>query len=441
LRDRFEWLEWQPLETLEAIRAGSAQIAVIGLGYVGLPLALRATACGFSVTGLDSDSSRVDQLMSGRSTVLEIPDDVLAGAVQTGRFIATVDTSNLAKADVIVICVPTPLRDDLPDVSFIEAAASAVARNLRSGQLVVLESTTYPGTTEELLRGILETSGLKCGDDFFLGFSPERIDPGNPTYRLDNVPKIIGGFDAASTDVMEAFYGSIVEKVVRVSSPKAAEMAKLLENTYRHVNIALANEMAILCHDLGIDVWEVIEAASTKPFGFQAFYPGPGWGGHCIPIDPSYLSWRVRKMGSTARFVELAREFNQRMPGYVVQRIAEALNESSVSLRGSSVFVIGVAYKPDISDVRESPALEIIDRLKRSGVAVSFHDPYVESVHVKGERMERSELTAERLAAADLVLFHTSHTVYEPAFIAASSRLVLDTRNYFKGTSGPIVKL
>lgn len=324
-------------------------------------------------------------------------------------------------------------------MTYVEAAATSVAKHLHPGQLIILESTTYPGTTEELLLKILESSGLKAGVDFYLGFSPERIDPGNETYTLTNVPKIVGGIDEKSTDLMEAFYTTFIDTVVRVSSPRAAEMAKLLENTYRHVNIALVNEIAILCHDLGIDIWEVIDAAATKPFGFQPFYPGPGWGGHCIPVDPAYLSWRVRQMGATARFVELAREFNQKMPGYVVQRITEALNDLGTSLKGSKILVMGVAYKADIEDIRESPALEIIDKLLKAGSDVSFADPYVASIPTRNGEMT-ARLWSD-VADYDLVLVHTDHSAFDWPEIVKTARSILDTRNALAGLEGPIVKL
>ncbi|HWD10024.1 MAG TPA: nucleotide sugar dehydrogenase, partial [Actinomycetota bacterium] len=368
---------------LQHIHERTATVAVVGLGYVGLPVAVAAANAGFSVVGYDVSEARTAQLMAGDSYVLDISNDELGAVLAAGRFRATSDPEEVGQADVIVICVPTPLRDDLPDMSYIEAAGNLVAKGLKPGRLVILESTTYPGTTEELLKGILETSGLKCGQDFSLGFSPERIDPGNTRFKLENVPKVVGGFDADATSLMKAFYSSFVHTVVTVSSPRTAEMAKLLENTYRHVNIALVNEIAILCHDLGIDVWEVITAAATKPFGYQPFYPGPGWGGHCIPVDPAYLSWRVRQLGDTAHFIDLAREINNRMPVYVVQRIAEALNEEGKSLKGSAVLILGVAYKPDVGDLRESPALDVIARLRKSGANVSFHDPYVGSIRLE----------------------------------------------------------
>jgi UDP-N-acetyl-D-glucosamine dehydrogenase len=429
------------LDTLEAIQSLRAPVAVIGLGYVGLPLALRAVECGFTVTGFDTDPDRVSRLVRGESPFLQVPAAEVASAFRSGRFNATGDFSLLAEADVILICVPTPLKLDLPDTSAIESAAERVAATLKRGQLVVLESTTYPGTTEELLLKALESSGLKAGIEFHLGFSPERVDPGNDTFRLDNVPKIVGGIDELSTELMDAFYSKLVDRVVRVSSARTAEMAKLLENTYRHVNIALVNEIAILCHDLGIDVWEVIDAAQTKPFGFQAFYPGPGWGGHCIPVDPAYLSWRVRQIGATARFVELAREFNQRMPGYVVQRIADALNEQDKSLKGSSILILGIAYKADIDDVRESPALDIIERLRKAGAKVAFHDPYIGTLKIKGTALNGEPLDQATLSRADLVLLHTGHSSLDAAFIARNSRLILDTRNFFKGIEGPVVRL
>jgi UDP-N-acetyl-D-glucosamine dehydrogenase len=321
-------------------------------------------------------------------------------------------------------------------MTYIEEAGKLVATSLAPGRLVILESTTYPGTTEELLREILESSGLRCGPDFSLGFSPERIDPGNTRFTLADVPKVVGGMDAEATALMEAFYRAFIQRVVPVSSPKTAEMAKLLENTYRHVNIALVNEIAILCHDLGIDVWEVIDAAATKPFGFQAFYPGPGWGGHCIPVDPAYLSWRVRQMNQTAHFVELARQINDRMPAYVVQRVGECLNEEGKSLKGSRVLVLGVAYKPDVADVRESPALRIIALLRRSGARVAFHDPHVASIGLDGGSLERVELDEERLREADVVVVVTNHSGYGWDWVVRHAPMILDTRNALAGLAG-----
>jgi len=432
------------LVLLQNIQERKATVGVVGLGYVGLPLAVAAANAGFSVIGFDVSETKTQQLAAGDSYVLDITNDELGAALATGRFVPTTDPDAVAAADVIVICVPTPLRDDLPDMTYIEAAGNMVAKGLKPGSLVILESTTYPGTTEELLKGILESSGLKCGPDFSLGFSPERIDPGNARFKLENVPKVVGGIDADATSLMKAFYATFVDTVVTVSSPKTAEMAKLLENTYRHVNIALVNEIAILCHDLGIDVWEVIKAASTKPFGYQPFYPGPGWGGHCIPVDPAYLSWRVRQLGETAHFIDLAREINNRMPVYVVQRVADALNDEGKSLKGSSVLVLGVAYKPDVGDLRESPALEIIARLRKSGANVSFHDPYVESLRLEAENntvLTGVPLDDQRLGDADIVVVVTNHSSYAWEVVARHASLILDTRNALDGVEGRVIRL
>jgi UDP-N-acetyl-D-glucosamine dehydrogenase len=429
------------LVLLQNIQDRKATVAVIGLGYVGLPLALGAAAAGFTVIGYDTETERIEDLARGVSYILDVTGDELAAAVNAGRFRPTRDPEALREADIIIVCVPTPLHNELPDMTFIEAAGAMIAETLLPGRLVILESTTYPGTTEELLKDLLEKSGLKCGPDFSLGFSPERIDPGNTKFRLANVPKIVGGIDADSTSLMKAFYSTFVDKVVTVSSPKTAEMAKLLENTYRHVNIALVNEIAILCHDLGIDVWEVIGAAATKPFGYQPFYPGPGWGGHCIPVDPAYLSWRVRQMGQTAHFVDLAREINDRMPIYVVQRIGDALNEEGKSLKGSSVLVLGVAYKPDVSDLRESPALEIITRLRKSGTIVTYHDPYVPSIRLDEDTLESIELDDQHLRDADLVVVVTNHSSYAWEVVGRHAALILDTRNALAGVEGRIIRL
>lgn len=415
-------------------------MAVIGLGYVGLPLALAAADSGFETVGIDQDPERVAMIEKGLSPLLDVPDEEIARNLESGSFRATSETQVLAEADIIVICVPTPLKDELPDMSYIESAGKEISKHLRIGQLVILESTTYPGTTEELLFGLLDSPDLKAGVDFHLGFSPERIDPGNEEFTLRNVPKIVGGLNEQSTELMTAFYSTFIETVVKVSSPKAAEMAKLLENTYRHVNIALVNEIAILCHDLGIDVWEVIDAAATKPFGFQAFYPGPGWGGHCIPVDPAYLSWRVRQMGATARFVDLAREFNDKMPSYVVQRVQEALNEHGRSLKGASILVLGVAYKADVADLRESPAIEIIERMLKSGAEVQYNDPHVAQIRLRGQAMESMPLEPH-LRAADLVLIHTAHSAYNWPTVAKQGRLIFDTRNVIARPASNVIRL
>lgn len=430
-----------PQALAQRIDDRTATVAVIGLGYVGLPLAVAAAQAGFEVIGFDTEAERVAALARGASHVLDIDPADLATELSSGRFRPTTDPQALGQADVAVICVPTPLRNELPDMTFIENAGRAIAAGLTRGRLVILESTTYPGTTEEYLRAILETSGLLAGEDFWLGFSPERIDPGNPEYQLANVPKIVGGLDGASTALMAAFYGCFIGKIVRVSSPRAAEMAKLLENTYRHVNIALINEIALLCHGLGVDVWEVIDAAASKPFGFQAFYPGPGWGGHCIPVDPAYLSWRVRQMHQTAHFIDLAREVNERMPVYVAQRVGDALNEEGRSLKGSTLLILGVAYKADVADLRESPALNIISRLKRSGANVSYHDPYLASITLDSGPMSSVTLDIERLEAADLVVIITNHSSYDWETITRHARLILDTRNALAGFEGRIIRL
>lgn len=437
-RDRYTSVAMTPEERL-ADR--SAHVCVIGLGYVGLPLAMSAAKAGFRVTGIDVSEERVRHVCSGTGNLTDLDDAELKHEIDAGRLSATTDVAVLATADVAVICVPTPLKDELPDMSHVISATESVAATLHDGQLVVLESTTYPGTTEELMVEILQASGLAVGRDFFLGFSPERIDPGNETYGLSNVPKVIGGIDERSTKLMASFYSAMVEQVIEVSSPRTAEMVKLLENTYRHVNIALINELAILAHELDIDIWEVVDAAGTKPFGFQTFYPGPGWGGHCIPVDPSYLSWRVRQTGGTARFVELAREINKRMPAYVVQRVADALNDVGRSLRGSSILVLGVTYKRDVADLRETSAIPIIDRLVKGGALVSYTDPFIMDIETDRGGMSAVALTKSVLISSDLVLVHTDHSEYDWEWIADHSRLVLDTRHVFRSHAERVVKL
>lgn len=430
------------LDLLESIRRRRATVSVVGLGYMGLPIALRVAESGFTVLGLDIDPSRVQDINRRRTqTVPAFPGGRSDGAVSTGSFTASADPSLLAAADIILICVPTPLDNDLPDLAHIRRAATMVAAHLRHQKLIILESTSYPGTTDELLREILESTGLKAGTDFYLGFSPERVDPGNAEFDIANTPKIVAGFDQKSTVLMEAFYGTLVSRVVTVSSTKTAEMAKLLENTYRHVNIALANELAIVCHDLGIDVWEVIEAAATKPFGFQAFYPGPGWGGHCVPVDPAYLSWRVRQMGATAKFVELALELNRQMPAYIIQRLREVLESQGKELAASCVLVLGVAYKPDVSDFRQSPAIEIIQLLLKAGASVTFHDPHVAWLPLPDFTLDCSPMNDQTLSSSDITLLHTGHSAFDAAHIARRSRLIFDARNFFQGIPGRIVRL
>src|SRR6516164_8640047 len=404
-------------------------VLVIGLGYVGLPLAIAAARAGFRVTGLDTSEKIVAGLLAGRSHVDDVTDAEIAEMLAAG-FRATTDEAEVGPQDVIVICVPTPLSEaDGPDLSAVRAAAQTAGRLLRAGTLVSLESTTYPGTTEEVVRPLLEkASGLNAGTDFWLAFSPERIDPGNPEFGLANTPKIVGGITPACTDAAESFYGRICDQVVRAKSAREAEMAKLLENTYRHVNIALVNEMAIFCRELDVDLWDAIRCAATKPFGFEPFYPGPGVGGHCIPIDPNYLSYKVRTLGYPFRFVELAQEINGRMPGYVTERAAELLNRNAQPVNGARVLLLGVTYKKDIADQRESPARPIARKLRARGAAVAYHDPYVPAWQVEGEAVPRAADLQAAVAAADLVILLQAHQDYDLARIAASARLLLDTR-------------
>jgi UDP-N-acetyl-D-glucosamine dehydrogenase len=404
-------------------------VLVIGLGYVGLPLAVQAARAGFRVTGYDTRAEITAGLMAGRSHVDDVTDAEVAGMVAQG-FRAVTDETRLGGHDVIVICVPTPLTvADGPDLSAVRAATDTAGRLLRPGTLVSLESTTYPGTTEEVVRPLLEkASGQSAGLGFSLAFSPERIDPGNPEFGFANTPKIVGGVTPACTDAAASFYGRICDQVVRAKSAREAEMAKLLENTYRHVNIALVNEMAIFCRELDVDLWDAIRCAATKPFGFQPFYPGPGVGGHCIPIDPNYLSYKVRTLGYPFRFVELAQEINGRMPAYVTERAAELLNRHAQPLNGARVLLLGVTYKRDIADQRESPARPIARKLRGRGAAVAYHDPYVPDWQVDGQAVPRAEDLEAAVAAADLVILLQSHQGYDPARIARTARLMLDTR-------------
>jgi UDP-N-acetyl-D-glucosamine dehydrogenase len=414
----------------DKIETRTATFGVIGLGYVGLPLATAFAAVGFPVLGFDVTQPTVDGLNQGQSHIKDVPSATVHDLVQAERFAATTDMARLAEADVISICVPTPLsktRD--PEMSYVQTATESVAKSLRPGQLIILESTTYPGTTREVILPQLEATGLKAGEDFFLAFSPERIDPGNPTYGITNTPKVVGGLEPVSTDLGTRFYSAAIEHVHPVSTPEAAEMVKLHENTFRAVNIALANETALMCDRLGIDVWEVIDAAKTKPFGFMPFYPGPGIGGHCIPLDPHYLSWKMKTLNYRARFIELASEINASMPEYWVDKVAAALNEQEKSVRGSDILMIGVAYKPDIDDVRESPALDIIALLQQAGAHVAYHDPYVPEIQVPAGTMTSVDLTAEGLQAADAVVIATDHQVVDTGLILATAKMVVDTRH------------
>ncbi|TMR24708.1 nucleotide sugar dehydrogenase [Nonomuraea turkmeniaca] len=403
-------------------------LAVIGLGYVGMPLAKEAVGAGLRVVGVDVDPAKVEALNAGQSYIDDLTDADLEHMLVNG-FTATLDETVLARSNTIVICVPTPLDEDhRPDLSAVEGATKTVARNLSKGTLVVLESTTWPGTTDEVARPLLESSGLVAGEDFHLAFSPERIDPGNPKFGLRNTPKVVGGYTTTCRDSATAFYGQFIEQVVPVSGTREAEMAKLLENTYRHVNIALVNEMAIFCDELGIDLWEAIEAAATKPFGFQKFLPGPGVGGHCIPVDPSYLSYTVRKLGYPFRFVELAQEINERMPSYVVARVQRLLNRHKKPVNGAKVVMLGVTYKPDIADERETPALPVARALLELGADLSFADPYVKEWSVDGTPVPREEDLAEAVVNADVTLLMQQHAAFDLDMVEAKARLVLDTR-------------
>ncbi len=418
---------------IEKIDDRSAKVCVIGMGYVGLPLAVEACKAGYTVDGYDVSEKKINILNSGGSDVDDIPASVVAELVESGKLKNTTDPSIIREADIITICVPTPLNKTKdPDVSYILDACGKIAEFMKPGTFAVLESTTYPGTTEELILPKLEESGLKVGEDFFLAFSPERVDPGNPVYQTHNTPKVVGGITDACNEVAKAFYETTIENVVMVSSTKAAEMVKLLENTFRSVNIGLVNEVALMCDRLGINVWEIIDAAATKPFGFMAFYPGPGLGGHCIPIDPHYLSWKLKSLNYYARFIELAGEINGNMPSYVVSQAADILNEIGKPIKDSKVVILGMAYKKDISDVRESPALDLLQLFKDKGANVAFNDPHIESIHWGDGTLESSDLTDDLLSNADLVVISTDHKVYDWNNIVANSRLILDTRNALK---------
>ncbi|MEK6285065.1 MAG: nucleotide sugar dehydrogenase [Acidobacteriota bacterium] len=418
-------------EILNKLNERRAIVGVIGLGYVGLPLAVEFARGGLKVIGFDLDQSRVDSINNGRSYIPDVPTEMVAALVERGKLSAATDFSHLAEADAVIICVPTPLRKTKePDISFILAAAEQVKTYLHSPQLVVLESTTYPGTTDEVVLPMLEATGLSLDKDFYLAFSPERVDPGNQQYQTNNIPKVVGGVSASSTDIAAALYSTIVDEVHKVSSARVAETAKLLENTYRSVNIGLVNEMAQLCYHIGIDSWEVIEAAATKPFGFMAFYPGPGIGGHCIPLDPHYLSWKARLHGFEARFIGLAEEVNSHMPGHVVQLVQDGLNNHGKAVKGSRILVLGVAYKRDINDVRESPALGIVDQLLRKGAEISYHDPFIDEMSLDGRgSLSSVALTDEALSGCDCAVIVTDHSDVDYAQVVRLAPLIVDTRN------------
>ena len=428
---------------LDRIRSKQARVGIIGLGYVGLPLAVEFAIIGFDVTGFDVDAEKVDQIRAGRSYIPDVETSDLAAVVTSGHLHATADMNLLGEMDAIDICVPTPLRKTKdPDLSYVVQAVEAVAARLKCGQLVILESTTYPGTTDEVVQPMLEERGLKAGTDFFLAFSPERVDPGNKVYTTRNIPKIVGGLDPRSTEAACALYGQIVETVVPVSSTRVAEMVKLLENTFRAVNIGLVNEIALMCHKLDVDVWEVIDAAKTKPFGFMPFYPGPGVGGHCIPIDSYYLSWKARQNGFEARFIELAGQVNASMPDYVVERVGEALNAVRKSINGSRIHLLGVAYKRDVGDLRESPALDILDLLARRGAKVTYSDPYVPQLRHGTHVLESVPENVAIAAKPDCLVICTDHSAFDWDTVVQCGSPVVDTRNALKNHKSPsIVRL
>ena len=428
-------------EIIKLITEKSARVGVIGLGYVGLPLVVEFAQRGFHSTGFEVDERKAAEINAGNSYIGDVSSSAVKELVTEGRLRATTDFSNLNACDAIIICVPTPLRKTKePDVSYILAAAEQIQKNLRRGQLIVLESTTYPGTTDEVLLPMFEETALKLDEDFLLAFSPERVDPGNPQFQTHNIPKVVGGCTQDSTEVAAHLYSHVVRDVHAVSSARVAEAAKLLENTFRAVNIGMANEMARLCYALGIDTWEVIRAAATKPFGFMPFYPGPGIGGHCIPLDPHYLSWKARQHGFDSRFIGLAEEVNSRMPEHVVQLVADGLNDERKAMKGSRVLLLGVAYKKDINDVRESPALSIIDRLRAKGADVRYHDPFVSEIrfddaHTEstGEPLESVTLTDEELRASDCLVIVTDHSEIDYKRVCELSSLIVDTRNALNG--------
>ncbi|MCS7288637.1 MAG: nucleotide sugar dehydrogenase [Roseiflexus sp.] len=418
---------------LQRIADRSARVGVVGVGYVGLPLAAVFGAAGLRVTAIDASAERVAAINAGRSYINDVPTDVVAHLRAEGLLEATTDFRVLAELDAISICVPTPLRKTRdPDISAIVAVTEQIAQRLRPGQVIVLESTTYPGTTREVILPRLEASGLRVGTDYFLAFSPERVDPGRTDWTTRNTPKVMGGVTPACLEVARTLYETAIERVVPVSSPEVAEMVKLLENTFRAVNIGLVNEVLLMCDKLGLDVWEVIDAAATKPFGFMKFTPGPGLGGHCIPIDPLYLSWKLKMLNYTARFIDLASEVNTEMPRYWVQKVQDALNDAGRAVRGSRVLVLGVAYKRDVDDVRESPALDIIHLLYEKGALVSYHDPHVPEVQVEGRRLRCEPDLDDALRMADCVIIVTDHSAYDWRRIARQARRVVDTRGVLR---------
>lgn len=430
------------MKLVDKIRKKKIRSAVIGLGYVGLPLAVELAEAGVEVVGIDLDKTKVDAINNKKSYIQDVPTAKVKDLVSKGMLTATNVYSALMNVDTINICVPTPLRKTKePDISYIVKSAEQIARFLKKGQLIILESTTYPGTTDEVLLPMFEAKGLKVGKDFFLAFSPERVDPANPQYNTRNIPKVVGGVTPECTDAAKALYELAIDTVFPVSSTRVAETVKLLENTFRAVNIGLVNELALMCDKMNINVWEVIDAAKTKPFGFMAFYPGPGLGGHCIPIDPFYLSWKARLFGFEARFIELAGQINGAMPEHVVKKIGDALNEIGKSVKGAKVLILGVAYKKNVSDFRESPAFEVIHFLRQKGATVSYSDPHVPSIKEGEVTMKSVKLTPELLKKSDCVVIITDHAKYDYSLIVQHANLVLDTRNAIKVKSNKVVKL
>ncbi len=432
---------------LEVINARSARVGVVGLGYVGLPLAVEFAKAGYTVTGIDLALGKIDAINRGESYIPDVPTHEVGEAVKAGKLTATSDFSVVANLDTVNICVPTPLRKTKdPDMSYIVSAVEAIAAHLHPGLLVILESTTYPGTTIEVVQPILEEkSGLKAGVDFFLAFSPERVDPGNEKFNTRNVPKVVGGLTPECSKLAQALYSAAIDTVIPVSSPTVAEMVKLLENTFRAVNIGMVNELALMCDRMGIDVWEVVDAAKTKPFGFMPFYPGPGLGGHCIPIDPFYLSWKAKQFGFDPRFIELAGHINSSMPHYVVEKVRDGLNTQRKAVNGSKILVAGISYKRDIDDMRESPALDVMHLLEKAGAEVSYADPYVPVLRGHewpgGTGMRSVTLDPKTMAAADCVVIVTDHKVFDYDEIVRSSKLVIDTRNATKIRAEHVVRL
>lgn len=428
---------------IEKIRNREARLSVIGLGYVGLPLVVEFARAGFKAVGVDIDPEKVDATNRGDSYIKDVSGEALCEALEGGKLSATTDFGVLAEMDTVNICVPTPLRKTRdPDISYIVSAVEKIQDHLHDQMLIILESTTYPGTTEEVILPMLQRDSFVVGRDFYLGFSPERVDPGNESFGTHNIPKVVGGVTPACTEVAKELYSSTLSTIVPVSSARVAETVKLLENTFRSVNIGLVNEIALMCNKMGIDVWEVIDAAATKPFGFMPFYPGPGLGGHCIPIDPFYLSWKAKLAGFEARFIELAGQINGEMPEYVVEKISDALNQHQKSVNGSKILVLGVSYKADIDDIRESPALDIIELLQRKGAKVVYHDPYVIKEHPELEGVEPIELVPEELRSCDCAAIITGHKGIDYDTVLANAPVLVDTRNVLKGRqSDKIVKL